>query len=158
MTQRPGYPPARPDLDGSARNLAAELLLPAEAISVARILHASLGQCEQRQVQRHRQLHCRREAAAGALFRMGSKAVPALRKAAAGPNADVRTRASRLLVRLEATSAAEKLRLSRIVQGLELAGTAAARELLEEWATTAPNPQLARESADALARLMAKAP
>jgi WD40 repeat protein len=98
-----------------------------------------------------------RDRASTELRRLGGAAEPALRELLAGrPSAEARTRAERLLARLESdptVRAPERLRVLRAVEALELMGTDVARKLLEELSKGAEGAELTREAKAALARL-----
>ncbi len=97
-----------------------------------------------------------REQAARGLYRLGEGATAACRVALAGrPGADARLRLAGFLAtmgREEREPTGERLRAVRAVEALELAGTPAARRVLESLATGAPDARLTREAKAALGR------
>jgi RNA polymerase sigma factor (sigma-70 family) len=94
-----------------------------------------------------------RQRAARELEALGELAEPALRAALeAGPTPEVRRQIEGLLEALSAWTPA-RLRVSRAVAALEMAGTADARRLLAELAGGAPEVLQTREAQAALARL-----
>jgi RNA polymerase sigma factor (sigma-70 family) len=94
-----------------------------------------------------------RETASRELARLGKAAEAELRRArAAPPSTEVRRRLDELLDKLGA-GAAESVRWQRVVAVLELAGTAEARELLEQLATKAAGEDVRRQAKGALDRL-----
>ncbi len=101
-----------------------------------------------------------REAAVKELEKLGDRAAGALRAArAAGPALEPRRRVEALLKRLanEAReSGAERVRLVRALEALELCGTEGARRLLEALAKGAPGAWLTEEAKATLARLEAR--
>ena len=95
-----------------------------------------------------------RERASRGLEKLGEMAEPALRRAAAGPDAEVRRRAARLLARLgPPVRHPDLLRAIRSAEVLELIGTVEARRLLAWLATGAPEATLTREASASLSRL-----
>jgi hypothetical protein len=93
----------------------------------------------------------RREEATRRLRQMGLAAQPGLRQALAGkPSLELRRRIERLLDWLEQT---QLLQVGRAVGALEAAGTAEARQALEEVARWAEGTSLAQEAAAAAQRL-----
>ena len=95
-----------------------------------------------------------RERAAKELAPLGELGEPALRKAAAGPDAEARNRARRLLAPLDRPMReGDRIRAVRSAEVLEMAGTDDARRLLAWLATGAPEATLTREAAASLGRL-----
>jgi RNA polymerase sigma factor (sigma-70 family) len=96
-----------------------------------------------------------REKAGEEIEKLGSAAVPALKKAmAAGPSAEVRVRIRRLLELLDGKGAQDQvLRQARGVEVLEHVGGAEARRLLQALAGGAADAPLTREAKAALGRL-----
>ncbi|MFO0845441.1 MAG: protein kinase [Gemmataceae bacterium] len=90
---------------------------------------------------------------------LGDRAAQALREVlAAGPSPESRRRIESLLKRLasdEASPSAERVRLGRALEALELAG---ARKLLEVLAAGAPGAWLTEEAKASLARLKSRGP
>ena len=97
-----------------------------------------------------------REAAEKELAALGEAAGPALAGAARGPSAEVRNRAGRLLARLDAKPAGDRLRAVRAVEALERVGTVEAREVLKGLAGGAAGATLTTEAAAAVSRLTAR--
>jgi hypothetical protein len=95
-----------------------------------------------------------RVAANRALADLAELAAPALEEAlTADPALEQRKRLEGLLASLkDRLSPAQVLQL-RAVQALELAGTADARQALQEWARGAPASRLSQEAQAALGRL-----
>jgi hypothetical protein len=95
-----------------------------------------------------------REKASADLAKVGSPAVPALKRAVVNPaSLEVRRRVERLLVRLDpAELPADELVALRGVQALEYMGTPEARRLLEQLARTAAG-RLTEEASQAVERL-----
>jgi WD40 repeat protein len=95
-----------------------------------------------------------RESATAELGTLGEAAGPSLQKAlGSGPSLEARTRLMRLVERLEASRAQDRLRLSRALRVLEHAGNADARRLLTRLADGAEGTWQSREAKSALARL-----
>ncbi|HEX5272271.1 MAG TPA: WD40 repeat domain-containing protein, partial [Gemmataceae bacterium] len=103
-----------------------------------------------------------REKAAGGLAMLGDRAAGACRKALAGrPGAEVRRRLEALLEEQDRKArkpSAERVRLLRALEVLELAPTDEARRLLAEWAKGAPGAWLTEEAGLALDRLRRREP
>jgi WD40 repeat protein len=96
-----------------------------------------------------------REKATAELEKLGRQAAPAVRKllTSKAVSTEVRLRAQRIWEAVgDPATAPESLRLVRAVEALELAGTAEARQALEDFAA-AKDAELAREAKAALARL-----
>jgi WD40 repeat protein len=95
-----------------------------------------------------------RQQATRELERLGELAEPALRQALAGnPALELRRRAEKLLVKATAPiSEPAMLQALRAVEALEHAGTAEARQVLEDLAGGAPEARLTREARAALER------
>jgi hypothetical protein len=91
-----------------------------------------------------------RERAEKGLVELGAAAEPALRRVVAGPSAEARQRAQRVLDRL--TQSADRLVARRVVEVLELAGTAEARRVLAALAAGADGAWLTEEARPAAAR------
>jgi hypothetical protein len=96
----------------------------------------------------------RRQATAG-LEELGALAGPAVRKALAGnPSAEAKRRLEDLVAKLDsAVLSADEVRAVRLVEALEHAGTAEARQLLTRIAGGVPDARLTREAKAALLRL-----
>jgi RNA polymerase sigma factor (sigma-70 family) len=98
-----------------------------------------------------------RDRATKELERLGEQAVGAFRKALGGrPSAEMRHRLEGLLERQAAEArrpSAERVRLSRALEALELAGTGGAREVLAALAQGAPGAWLTEQARGALGRL-----
>ena len=100
-----------------------------------------------------------RDAASKGLAALGEWAETALRKAAAGPDAEARNRAGRLLKAIETPIRdGVRLRAIRSAEALEMAGTDDARRLLAWLATGAPEATLTREASASLRRLDLRKP
>jgi RNA polymerase sigma factor (sigma-70 family) len=95
----------------------------------------------------------RRQATAG-LEELGALAGPAVRKALAGnPSAEAKRRLEDLVGKLDsAVLSADEVRAVRLVEALEHAGTAEARQLLTRLAGGVPDARLTREAKAALLR------
>ncbi|MFO0880137.1 MAG: hypothetical protein U0840_22545 [Gemmataceae bacterium] len=99
-----------------------------------------------------------RDTATKKLEELEDLAGPALRAAQKNPSAEVRRRVGRLLERLERTQLnGNEARALRVIEGLELSGSAAARKLLEELAAGAPEARITREATAAANRLKGRA-
>jgi WD40 repeat protein len=99
----------------------------------------------------------RREAATGALAKAGVLAEPAVRRALrAGPTAEARERLEKVLAGIDRRPSRDDLAHARAVQAMELAGTPAARAVLEEWAAGAEGAWLTEDATAALRRLRAR--
>jgi RNA polymerase sigma factor (sigma-70 family) len=95
-----------------------------------------------------------REAASKALRDLGPAAEPQLRAALRLAKApETQSRLQKLLDALPPESSADTLRLMRAVQALELANTAAARQLLRDWAGGLPGALLTEQARAALGRM-----
>jgi RNA polymerase sigma factor (sigma-70 family) len=96
-----------------------------------------------------------REQATRELEKLGGLAEPALRQALSGrPSAEAKRRLEGLLEKLDgATPTPEEARAVRVVEVLEHAGTAAARQLLTTLAGGVPEALLTREAKAALQRV-----
>lgn len=95
-----------------------------------------------------------RQAASQALGELAELAVPALEEACKAPSsAEQRKRVETLLTTLKEGLSPVQLRQSRAIQAVQLAGTAQARELLQEWARGARAARLTQEAQAALDRL-----
>jgi hypothetical protein len=95
-----------------------------------------------------------RETATRKLGELGQPTEPFLRQALkAGPSAEVRDRAERLLAGLQRPPTPEEVRQRRLIFTLETNGTADARRTLEAWAAGAPGAHLTEQSKQALGRL-----
>jgi hypothetical protein len=96
----------------------------------------------------------RREAASAALARAGVLAEPAVRQALQGsPTAEARERLTKVLAGITRRPTRDDIIHSRAVQAMELAGTAAARKVLEEWAAGTDGAWLTVDARAALTRL-----
>ena len=102
----------------------------------------------------------RREVASGSLSRAGVLAEPAVRRALQGkPTAEARERLEKVLAGIpRRRPSGDDVVHSRAVQAMELAGTAAAREVLREWAAGADGAWFTVEARAALGRLRERAP
>jgi RNA polymerase sigma factor (sigma-70 family) len=99
-----------------------------------------------------------RERASAELGRLGELARPALRQALkAGPSAEVRRRAERLLGKPPAGPGPEDLRALRAAEALERVGTAEARGVLKALAGGPAEARLTREARESLERLARRA-
>jgi RNA polymerase sigma factor (sigma-70 family) len=95
-----------------------------------------------------------REAASRALAELAELAVPALEAASKTlASAEQGKRLGDLLARLKDRSTPQQILRTRAVQVAELAGTAEARQTLQEWARGAPDAGLTQEARAALGRL-----
>jgi WD40 repeat protein len=96
-----------------------------------------------------------REKATKELQAIGTRAVPALKKALAGsPSAEVRQRAETLLKKLDGPEAVgQQQRVSRALEALEAVGSPEAVKVLEALAKRGANDELAQEAKAALTRL-----
>jgi WD40 repeat protein len=96
-----------------------------------------------------------REKATKELEAIGTRAVPALRKALDGsPSAEVRQRAERLLKKLDGPEAiGQQQRAGRALEALEAIGSPEAIKALEALAKRGANDELAQEAKAALERL-----
>jgi RNA polymerase sigma factor (sigma-70 family) len=105
--------------------------------------------------------YAKREAAAAELIKLGRSAEDSLRKASAEPaSIEVKQRVDKLLARWDSPPRAEypadeALEL-RAVWALELAATAEARTLLEDWAAAKVGNRLCEEAAAAVKRMERK--
>jgi hypothetical protein len=100
-----------------------------------------------------------RENASAELEKLGSAAVPALRRVLAGkPSEEVRRRTERLLDRLGGRGlTSDELLALRGVEVLERAGTPEAKELLKELAKGSPQARMTLEAKASLERLAKRA-
>jgi RNA polymerase sigma factor (sigma-70 family) len=100
----------------------------------------------------------KREAASAALARAGVFVEPAVRRALqANPTAEARERLTKVLTGISHRPTPDDVAHSRAVQALELAGTPAARKVLEEWAAGAEGAWLTVDAGAALERLRKRA-
>lgn len=96
----------------------------------------------------------RREAAETALAKAGRFTEPAVRRALEGTStAEARQRLEKVLAGISRRPTAEDIVHSRAVHAMELANTAAARKVLQEWAAGAEGAWLTTEARAALERL-----
>jgi RNA polymerase sigma factor (sigma-70 family) len=101
----------------------------------------------------------RREAASAALTRAAVLCEPAMRRALEGkPTAEVRERLTKILTGITRRLSRDDITHARAVQAMELANTAAARKVLEEWAAGVEGAWLTIEARAALERLQARCP
>ena len=100
-----------------------------------------------------------RERAVKALAQIGGEAGPLLKQAAENsPSAEVRKRATELLIQIDAPAARpDDLYVLRAVEVMEQLGTPQAREQLEKWAAGPSGRRVTVEATAALARLKAMA-
>gem|GEM_PF-1634631 len=104
-------------------------------------------------------LYARREEASTALTKAGPLCEPAVRRALQGnPTAEARERLTKILAGIKRTPSRDDITHSRAVHAMELANTAAARKVLEEWAAGAEGAWLTVEARTALERLRLRGP
>jgi HEAT repeat protein len=100
-----------------------------------------------------------RDEAQRALAEMGELAISALEEASRKPSSlEQGKRVKRLLEPLKGRLTPSQVRALRAVQALELAGSADARKVLQQWTRGAPAAHLTREAQQAVKRLNAHKP
>ncbi len=101
--------------------------------------------------------YAEREAAMHKLIGLGREAFPALRTALTKKqSAEARERMQKLLGRSDQQPSPNEMRRHRAVQVLELANTAEARQLLDDWSSGSAGPSIAKEAEVALTRVSGK--
>ncbi|HJZ90726.1 MAG TPA: sigma-70 family RNA polymerase sigma factor [Gemmataceae bacterium] len=101
----------------------------------------------------------RRETASAALTRAAVVCEPAMRRALQDkPTAEARERLTKVLTGITRRPSRDDVTHSRAVQAMELANTAAARKVLEEWASGVEGAWLTIDARAALERLRARGP
>jgi RNA polymerase sigma factor (sigma-70 family) len=104
-------------------------------------------------------MYTRREEASAALAKAGPLCEPSVRRALQGkPTAEARERLVKILAGITRKPSRDDITHSRAVQAMELANTAAARKVLEEWAGGVEGAWLTVEARAALERLRARGP
>jgi len=104
-------------------------------------------------------MYSRREEASAALAKAGPLCEPAVRRALEGnPTAEARERLTKIITGIKRTPSRDDIAHSRAVQAMELANTASARKVLEEWAVGAEGAWLTVEARTALERLRSRGP
>jgi WD40 repeat protein len=94
-----------------------------------------------------------RERAARALERLGEAAEPALRRAVKGSSPEQRRAAAELLAKMDAASLSPvRMRARRLMEALQVQGSADARQLIEAAARWSPEPWVMHEASAVLSR------